>query len=139
MVEIGLSIYDMYEVGTVLTDPKATTVEKMHTVSLATTGLVIPGAGYTATDDIVEVVAKHGDEAVEVVEQVTKHSDEATEVGEVAAKKVDPPKQIGPPGDPGAIVTKQIPDGWTMKPAKKVLVQDLQILMDHQEAIVSVL
>lgn len=37
-------------------------------------------------------------------------------------KKVDnfnDVKRIGPAGDAGAKITKQIPDGWTMKPAKK--------------------
>ena len=82
-VEIGLAAYDIYDVVTTLSDENATTTQKVVSVSGATAGMLLPGGGYSATDDIVEGAVKYGDEIVEAAGDVTvylsKNADDAVQ------------------------------------------------------------
>lgn len=65
-VEVGLSIYDAYDTVSTLTDPCASAGQKWAAGGLWALGVVAPGGGYTAADDIAEgigkQVAKQGDD-----------------------------------------------------------------------------
>ena len=69
--EIGLAAYDIYDVVTTLSDENATTTQKIVSVGGATAGLLLPGGGYSAADDIVEVAATHGDDIIESADAFT--------------------------------------------------------------------
>jgi hypothetical protein len=68
VLEIGLTIYDVYDVTTTLANPNATTVQKLTSVGGAAAGIFLPGGGYSAADDVarsgVKVLDSHADEVV---------------------------------------------------------------------------
>ena len=58
VVEVGLAIYDAYDVYSTVTDENATLGEKAVSVGGAFAGAVLPGGGYSVADDAVEFGAK---------------------------------------------------------------------------------
>ena len=66
-IEVGLAIYDGYDVYTTVTDENATLSNKLTSISGAAAGLFLPGGGYSAADDIVEGASKYGDEVADIV------------------------------------------------------------------------
>lgn len=57
-VEVGLSIYDAYDTVSTITDPCRTAGEKWAAGGLFALGVIAPGGGYSAADDIGRAVAK---------------------------------------------------------------------------------
>ena len=69
LAEVLLSAYDVYDAASTVLDPDATAGQKVFSVSAAAAGLVLPGGGYSAVDDIAEAGAT-------VVRSVGKKSDD---------------------------------------------------------------
>lgn len=67
IIEVGLAVYDAYETYTTLTDKTATTTDKIATTTGALLGAVLPGGGYSKTDDIakggLKLIGSTGDAA----------------------------------------------------------------------------
>jgi hypothetical protein len=68
-VEIGLTIYDIYDTYQTVTDPCKSYARKAAAVGLLVAGLILPGGGYgmidnavTKLDDLAEATARSGDE-----------------------------------------------------------------------------
>jgi RHS repeat-associated protein len=58
VVEIGLSIYDVYDTYKTVTNPCISNARKGVAVGLLVAGLFLPGGGYGAIDDVAEAAAK---------------------------------------------------------------------------------
>ena len=97
VVEVGLSIYDLYETGKTLLDPCASNFEKGVTVALFVGGIFMPGGGYTAggkatarnIDSAANYAAKHLDDVdivddVQDVYKVTNKLDDARDANQAA-------------------------------------------------------
>ena len=90
-IEVGLSIYDAYDVVTTVTDPDATTTQKVTSVGGAAAGLILPGGGYSAADDVVEGAIRISDNvADDVIKQVSQKGTDAHK-----AAKADIAKESG--------------------------------------------
>ena len=57
LAEVLLSAYDVYDAASTVLDPDATAGQKVFSVGAAAAGLVLPGGGYSAVDDIAEAGA----------------------------------------------------------------------------------
>ena len=69
LAEVLLSAYDVYDAASTVLDPDVTAGQKVFSVSAAAAGLVLPGGGYSAVDDIAEAGAT-------VVRSVGKKTDD---------------------------------------------------------------
>jgi RHS repeat-associated protein len=71
VAEVGLFVYDLYDAGSTIADPEATTGEKALAVGMLAAGAIAPGGGYTAVDDVAEGVVntarRRADDGGEVV------------------------------------------------------------------------
>ena len=52
LAEVGLSAYDVYDAVSTALDPDATTGQKLFSAGAALAGVVLPGGGYSAVDDL---------------------------------------------------------------------------------------
>ncbi|UYK64996.1 RHS repeat-associated core domain-containing protein [Xanthomonas sacchari] len=52
LIEVGLSIYDIYDTSKTLLDPCASRTAKFASVGLLLAGVVLPGGGYSQLDDL---------------------------------------------------------------------------------------
>ncbi len=55
LAELGLSAYDVYDAVSTALDPDATTGQKLFSAGGALAGVVLPGGGYSAVDDLAQV------------------------------------------------------------------------------------
>jgi hypothetical protein len=58
VVEIGLSIYDVYDTYKTVTNPCISDARKGVAVGLLVAGLFLPGGGYSSIDNVAEAAAK---------------------------------------------------------------------------------
>ena len=85
-VEVGIAIYDAYETGTTIIDPKASTTEKFAAAGGFVLGAILPGGGYgTAAKQTVKTVDKVMD-AGKVMDKATDASKVATKSGKANEK-----------------------------------------------------
>jgi len=87
-IEVGFSAYDIYDVTTTVTDPNATTAQKLTSVGGATAGLILPGGGYSAADDVAKGAVKIVDNYADDI--VKKASKEGTDAHKTANKDMIP-------------------------------------------------
>jgi RHS repeat-associated protein len=111
-IEVGLSIYDAYDTASTLLDPCKTAGEKWAASGLFIGGMVLPGGGYSAADDILtskpvkegiyEFIDTTGKKYVGQSKDVPRRLDE-----HVRSKKLDPNQQVDVTPMPGSTMTER--------------------------------
>ena len=61
VAEIAMSAYDAYDVYTTTTDPNVSALEKTASIGGAAAGLLLPGGGYSAVDNVAKLTARFAD------------------------------------------------------------------------------
>lgn len=94
LYEIGSGIYGAYNAISTALDPNASTSKKAMTIGLAAVGLVAPGGGYSALDDLADAAKAldKGGQLTKAGRAREKHGSRpgsafAAATGNVAAKK----------------------------------------------------
>lgn len=96
VVEVGLAVYDAYETGTTIIDPKASTGEKWAAAGGFVLGAIMPGGGYgtgakqtvKAVDKVVDA-SKVADKVNDAQKAVNKVDDVAKQGDGVIYKRTD--------------------------------------------------
>ncbi len=101
--EIGMAIYDAYDVYTTLKDPNASNLEKGVSVAGAALGALLPGGGYSAADDVVEGGIKAGKALSKADDALKSSSDEIIDVFRVYGDEAKPAGFSWTPVDPSKI------------------------------------
>ena len=81
LAELGLSAYDVYDAVSTALDPDATTGQKLFSAGGALAGVVLPGGGYSAVDNVAESL-------VAASKTLSKNSDKAASDAAVRAKDI---------------------------------------------------